>query len=189
MLVGVRLTDPVLTPHGFRFELRGAGRSSGGSFAWGEYVRGDRRLELHFRRSLGLVTYHVGDMTVGHESYMRALDVGVRENRYPGFSEDPLDGFRHLADDLDRFCADFLSGDASVLREAAAGEASRTGERHLSLQAQYVGDGRKRKEARRQFHGHAYEQVVRLLEDLRYPELLTNSERRMLEIARHRAAG
>ncbi len=32
------------------------------------------------------------------------------EDKYPGFSPDPLDGFKHLACDLKRFCIDFLSG-------------------------------------------------------------------------------
>jgi hypothetical protein len=40
---------------------------------------------------------------------MRAL--GCRkESAYPGFSADPLDGFRRLASDLERFGDEFLKG-------------------------------------------------------------------------------
>ena len=75
LLAGVELLDELLAPHGFRFEFRGADRGSGGEFAWGEYVRGERRLELHFRYSLGLVAYRVGGLWIAHEPYLRALGV------------------------------------------------------------------------------------------------------------------
>ena len=79
------ILEPVLSPHGFRFEFRDAGKGAGGFFAWGEFVRRDRRLELHYRLSLGLVMYHALGKKVSHEAYMREL--GRWENhRYPGFS-------------------------------------------------------------------------------------------------------
>src|SRR5208283_2251673 len=53
--------------------------------------RVDRSLELHFRHSLGLVTYRVGRISLAHEDYMWAV-VGQRSaTHYPGFSTDPLD--------------------------------------------------------------------------------------------------
>lgn len=104
--------------HGFRFQFREEGRGAGGNFASGEFVCEDRRLELHFRGSLGLVRYHVGDQSASHESYMREL--GVWDQRhYPGFSEDPAAAFHDLAHDLG-LAHDFLSGPATVLRTAAA---------------------------------------------------------------------
>ena len=37
--------------------------------------------------------------------------VGAKgSNQYPGFSSDPIDGFRHLAHDLGKFCQSFLAG-------------------------------------------------------------------------------
>jgi hypothetical protein len=41
---------------------------------------------------------------------MRALLGKNGGSQYPGFSEDPLDGFRDLSYDLSHFCGDFLSG-------------------------------------------------------------------------------
>jgi hypothetical protein len=105
---GCDILDAVLVPHGFQFVLRDAGQSSGGDFAWGEYVRGDRRLALHFRASLGLVAYYAGDMNVSHEWFVRA--VRGAPGAYPGFSDDALDGFRHLRHDLEACGGPFLRG-------------------------------------------------------------------------------
>jgi len=116
---GREILDPLLTTHGFGFVVEASGRSSGGEFASGEYVRGDRRLELHFRHSLGLVRYHVGPISMTHGDYMRALG-REGQHRYPGFSQDPLDAFRDLRSDLEAFCGDFLAGAGDRFQEAAA---------------------------------------------------------------------
>lgn len=117
MRAGRNIVGAVLEPHGFEYRPGWAGRSSGGNSDSGEFVRGDRKVELHFRHSLGLVRYHIGAVSISHEDYMR--HTGHRsEAKYPGFSSDPLDGFRHLADDLQAFCADFISGDGEALLAA-----------------------------------------------------------------------
>jgi hypothetical protein len=107
---GCKILDDVLNPHGFFLVEGASGNSSGGNFASGEYIKGDRGLEIHLRYSLGLVTYHVGHLSLTHESYMRTLLGKNGGNQYPGFSDDPLDGFRHLSYDLSQFCGDFLNG-------------------------------------------------------------------------------
>jgi hypothetical protein len=106
---GRRILEPVFGPAGFAFVVGSSGHGSGGYFASGAFERPGRRLELHFRYSLGLVTYHVGAMSLDHRQYMRALG-HERDAAYPGFSSDPLDGFRHLRSDLARFGAEFLEG-------------------------------------------------------------------------------
>ena len=107
---GRAILDPLLTKHGFVWVSGVSGSSSGGQFASGQYLRANRRLEIHFRHSLGLVTYHVGPHRVQHAEYMRALLGSAGGNQYPGFSKEPLDAFRHLAHDLRRFCGTFLDG-------------------------------------------------------------------------------
>jgi hypothetical protein len=112
---GARELESVLCPHGFEFVQIAAGPSSGGPFASGEYRRADRRLELHVRRSLGLVTYHVGRDGLSHEELMRAVFAAIggrHTSEYPGFSSDPIDGFRHLAGDIRRFGQSFTRGTA-----------------------------------------------------------------------------
>jgi hypothetical protein len=109
----------LLGPAGFEFVETEDGESSGGDFASGEFRRGDRRLELHVRSSLGLVRYHFGDESLSHADLVRgvrALDRLSEEGAYPGFSEDPMAGFRHLRHDLDRFGGVFLRGGAKAFR-------------------------------------------------------------------------
>lgn len=38
---------------------------------------------------------------------------------YPGFSNELLDGFRHLKHDLENFCSDFLIGDVRKFKDFA----------------------------------------------------------------------
>src|SRR5271155_1569276 len=96
---GAAILESVLVPLGFQFRFGGDGKGSGGTYAWGDFARGDRRLEIQFRHSLGLVRYHLGTVSASHDSYMTEL--GVREKcKYPGYSDDFRDAFRDLAHDL-----------------------------------------------------------------------------------------
>ncbi len=116
---GVAELAEVLGPAGFEFVQTEDGDGSGGPFASGEFLRGDRRLELHVRSSLGLVRYHFGEESLSHEDLVRgvrALEAISTEGQYPGFSNDPMAGFRHLRNDIDRFGAIFLRGGAKAFR-------------------------------------------------------------------------
>jgi hypothetical protein len=116
---GVAELAGVLGPAGFEFVGTEEGADSGGAFAIGEFHRGDRRLELHARSSLSLVRYHFDEQSLSHEELVRgvrALEHISEEGKYPGFSEDPMAGFRHLRHDLDRFGGVFLRGGAKAFR-------------------------------------------------------------------------
>jgi len=67
-----------------------------------------------------MVTYHVGESSVEHISYMRVLLGPHGNNQYPGFNADPLNAFRGLANDLGRFCSVFLSGSDSEFEVIAS---------------------------------------------------------------------
>jgi hypothetical protein len=115
---GVAELGEVLGPAGFEF-IQTEGADSQGPFASGEFFRGDRRLELQVRASLGLVRYHFGDESLSHEDLVRgvrALEGISAAGQYPGFSQDPMAGFRHLRHDLERFGAVFLRGGAKAFR-------------------------------------------------------------------------
>lgn len=107
---GTEILDPVLSESGFKYCEEGAGKSSGGDYARGRYVKDDRILEIHFRHGLGLVTYHMGPESIRHEVYMRALLGRTGGNHYPSFASDPMTGFRDLRYDLENFGSDFLKG-------------------------------------------------------------------------------
>jgi hypothetical protein len=117
---GVKMLDPVLRRYGFLFSEVESGLSSGGSFASGAFRRDNRVLELHFRHSLGLIRYPLCAASISHEDYMWSVLGKPFLSHYPGFSNDPLDGFRHLALDLDEYGKDFLTGsDAAFLQHIA----------------------------------------------------------------------
>ena len=116
---GARELAETLGPAGFEFVLLQSGRSSGGMFASGEFRKGDRRLELHFRWSLGLVVYHVGGDSLAHDDFVRAMQSteGIQGTReYPGFSDDPQAAFRGLRADLECFGRVFISGTTDEFR-------------------------------------------------------------------------
>ena len=140
LLEGVEILENVLLPEGFVFRFGGEGKGSGGQAAWGDFIREGRRLELHFRWSLGLVRYHIGTQGAYHESYMRELGVWG-QCRYPGFSDDPLNAFRGLAHDL-LLADDFVCGSGNILKQAARKEAALEAERTKDLSAAYGGDRR-----------------------------------------------
>lgn len=121
---GVAILDPILAPHGYAYEDGVADRGSGGPFARGAFVRGHRRLEFSARFALGEVLYRVGRHALSHEDYMRVA-AGRGKHRYPGFSDDALDGFRDLAADLEAFGQIFLRGDDQSFTDIA-NEAERT---------------------------------------------------------------
>jgi hypothetical protein len=116
---GVAKLAEVLGPAGFAFASTEEDPGTGDLSALAEFRRGDRRLELQFHRGLSLVRYHFGDQSLSHDELvrgMRGLEGIAAEAQYPGFSDDPADGFRHLRVDLERFGAIFLSGGAKAFR-------------------------------------------------------------------------
>ena len=188
LLSGVAILDGVLGSHGFVFQYRGDGRSSGGTYAWGEYVCGDRRLELHFRHSLGLVKYWLGKLAVSHEAYMTALGVR-RQAAFPSVSKDPLEAFGHLAHDLERFGDDFLRGQGRVLAAAADAEAREVEARTKAATALSTGAHDKIEEAREAFKDGKWDEVVRLLGTSSRAGQLPEGDKRRLEIAKRRLKG
>ena len=115
---GSEILKPLMIKNGFQFSVDGKGQSSGGNFAFGSWTKNDRKLEYHFRHSLGLVEYSLGAKSIAHEFFLWALTGEKRKAKYPGSSEDPLDGFRRLFNDLIQFCVAFLSGSDTELQKA-----------------------------------------------------------------------
>jgi hypothetical protein len=110
LALGSGLLEPLFLKHGFAYRTLDAGSSSGGPFASGEFRKDNRWLELHFRHSLGMVTYHLGSRSMSHQEYMRSVLGRAYASHYPGFSSDPIDAFRHLYLDLGEHGAVFLEG-------------------------------------------------------------------------------
>ena len=148
---GVAILDPALTPHGFVFRFEDAGCSSGGSYAWGQYVRDDRSLHLHHRLGLGIIEYRIGDLCIGHEDYLKFLGVENQSELLWTPLESGLDRYRALHSDLERFCSDFVLGRAVDWTAAATADGQRRAEQQRQYQARCVGDDRKRQSAHELF--------------------------------------
>jgi hypothetical protein len=182
---GAPAVAEVLAPHGFKFRFRESGASSGGPFASGDFVRGDRRLELHVRHGLALVRYHFGPHSASHDYYMKELGI-FNQCEYPGFPNDPLNPFVRLAHDL-RFAGEFISGDARLLLRASERERATMAECDGRDWQGYVGDLRTLERMRDAFRSGAYDQVVQLAGTLTLPDKMTIAQRRMVELAKARS--
>src|SRR5258705_2617774 len=106
---GGELLSPVLVPYGFVYQAGEVDRGSGGLYAHGGSHERTVRWNSACGHALGEVRYRVDAATLLHEDFARAA-VERGQARYPGFSDDPLDGFRALATDLVRFGSVFLAG-------------------------------------------------------------------------------
>ncbi|MGA9884143.1 MAG: hypothetical protein WBQ34_10530 [Candidatus Acidiferrales bacterium] len=116
---------------------------------------------------------------------MRELNVWDR-CQYPGFSGDLMDAFARLAHDLG-FAEDFLEGSGTVLRQAAVKEAATLAAAHADQMRANVGDKRKIIQLRQCFREKKYSEVVRLAGELKFPDGISKSERRIVEIAQKRS--
>ena len=117
---------------------------------------------------------------------MAALGVGGRA-QYPRVAEDPLAAFHDLAHDLKELTiSDFLEGSGEILRREAARVSADAPRGQREYMAQAAGDVSKREHARERFRAGDYATVRALLEGFQYPDLATEVERRMLEVARAR---
>jgi len=115
-------------------------------------------------------------------------ELGVQEHcLYPGFSDDPRDAFLGLAHDL-TLADDFLTGSGALLQKASIKESSDDATRNADLLAGYVGDKRKVEHLRNLFRDGKYADVVAEFNSLKYPGRLSESERKMVEMARSKLA-
>ena len=105
---GRAILEPPLLAAAFRFESSGEAKGRRGPFARAAFVRGARCLEFSVRRGLGEVVYRQGAINAPHE--LLVLSLRGHRGAYPGFSDDPLDGFRRLRADLEVPLELFLSG-------------------------------------------------------------------------------
>jgi hypothetical protein len=184
LLAGTAILDPILTPHGFAFEFRAEGDIAGESFAWGEYVQGERSLELHYRDSLNAVNYFGAGGKASHETYMRELGFWGH-HRYPGGSAESLGAFHDLAHDL-RHALDFLSGDAQILAAAAEKEAHHAARELRKLKALYMGDGDRVDAIEAHFQARRYPELLEVFAQLKFPDLLEEPHLGMVNEARQR---
>lgn len=185
LLDGVKILSTYLEPLGFHFKLLGTGQSSGGHFAYGQFICGDREIELHYRWSLGLVSYKVGNLVLGHEDYINLLDKHG-QNKYPNFSDEPNDAFKCLKFDLENLMEDFAKKNAILFRQKALEKVFEI-EKQQAIKNNadkkiYSGDQRIIDQAKVEFKNGNYLQVDKLKRQIQHPALLTTTEKKIFEL-------
>lgn len=185
LINGAKILSSYLDSLDFRFKLIETGHGSGGDFAHGQFINDDKTIDLHFRLSLGLVTYKIDDLSLSHEDYIDL--VGKHgQNKYPNFSNDPLDAFHCLALDLKDLLNDFTENNAVVFRQKAKDKIKDLNKnqdlKNNANKKVYSGDQRIIDQIRTEFKNGNYLQVDKLKSQIKNPELLTATEIRLFEI-------
>jgi hypothetical protein len=186
---GIEVLNPFLNHVGYQFQFEQDGTGSGGHYAYGRFINGDRSIELHQRWGLGIVNYQIGDLAIDHSSYLAGLGVD-RDSHYLWLRlELGIERYNGLLQDLQEFCDDFLTGDADQWRKIAMAhaEAEKADQFHRELGC--VGDERKIQQAREAFRIKEYARVVKLLESVESPDALSEPQQNMLELSRNRRFG
>ena len=118
MAAGRAVLEPVLAPHGFRFESLEVGRSGGGAYTIAHFFRGARSVELHVRQALTDVVYRVGPAALPHADYMRLVVPSGKQACWQARGGEPMQAFRDLRADLADYGSDFMTSDDATLRDA-----------------------------------------------------------------------
>ena len=192
---GVKTLSPYLEPLGFKFELKGTGKGSGGHFAYGHFIKKGglfgktKRIELHFRWSLGLVGYYLGNLALSHQDYIDLVSK-QGQNKYPNFSGNPQDSFHCLLWDLQHLLNDFTENDAVIFKERAPKRIDEIKQQQEIInqadKKKYSGDQRLIDQAKKEFRKGNYMQVDKLRQQLQYPELLSATEKKLFELNNER---
>lgn len=181
---GVAILAPSLENHGFAYSVESHGSGSGGPFACGIFARGSHTLSLHHRWGLGIVTFAFDGLVVPHADYVAFIEVAEISKLLWTPLSAGMDRYHALSFDLENLCTDFTMGDASMLVGAAQEYSLRMAHLNFQHNAEAVGDTEKRRLARDAFRNKQYDVVIELLDSVIFPELFTDSEARLLDIAR-----
>ena len=191
LLDGVKILSVYLEPLGFKFQLKETGQGSGGHFAYGHFIKSgglfgkQRKIELHFRWSLGLVGYFIDDLALSHQDYVDLLD-RHGQNKYPNFSDNSQDAFHCLLWDLKNLLNDFTEHGAAIFKMKAPDRIKELEKQQQILnqadKKRYSGDQTLIEKAKIEFKKGNYEQVDKLRKQLQHPELLTKTENKLFEL-------
>ena len=185
LLEGVKILSTYLEPLGFQFKLNGTGNSSGGHFAHGNFYCGDREIMMHYRWSLGLVSYKVGNLVLGHEDYIDLIDKHG-QNKYPNFSNESTDAFNCLRFDLENLLNDFTENNAIQFREKAPEKImaiNKIQEIKKNVYKKNIsGDRQIIEQAKAEFKNGNYNLVDDLKKKIQHLDLLTETEKKIFEL-------
>ncbi len=180
---------PFFESHGFSVSRGEPYRDKEGAFFSARFFRSPRSVAITHLYSVGPVIYSIGEFSVEHSFYTGALGVSSTA-QFPSFADDSTSGYPALLHDLDTVLSPFFAApDADFVAIAARYmEQQRQLHEHDTRDLNYrsTQEPRLKAQARDLFFRGRYQEVVQLESQIRYPELLTNSERQLFALARKR---
>ena len=124
-------------------------------------------------------------MILSHEDYVDLVDKRG-QNKYPNFSDNPLDAFHCLLFDLRELLYDFTEKNAIIFRQKAEIKIKELDKNQVlksnADKKVYSGDQRIIDQIKIEFKNGNYSQVDKLKLRIQNPELLTAPEKRLLRL-------
>lgn len=187
---GIAIVSPFFVSRGYSLTILDAFTDKEGVYYSARFSRSIRAVSFTHLYSLSAITYTLGDAFIEHTAYTAAL--GVAESAYfPSFADDSVSGYRAWLDDLQSIIEPYFSGSESGFIHLATAymiEEAKQHERDTQHQNYHaVQEPLLKARARTLFQQRRYAEVMRLEEQIRFPELLSRSERLFFQIARERA--
>ena len=164
-------------------------RDNEGIYYSARFHQSPRSVGVTHLYSLGPVIYSIGEFSVEHSFYTEALAVSSVA-LFPSFADDSTSGYPALLHDLQTVLSPFFTApDADFIAIASRYmEQQRQQHEHDTRDLNYrsTQEPRLKARARDLFFQRRYQEVVHLESQIRYPELLSNSERQLFALARKR---
>jgi hypothetical protein len=186
---GLAKVSPFFDSLGFSLSRAEPYSDKAGTSYSARFIRSSRSVELNHLYSLGPVIYSNREFSVEHTFYIQALGVTATA-QFPSFADDSISGYPALLHDLQNLLSPFFTG--------PEGEFIAIAERYMQEQQQQQeydardlayhsrGEHRLKARARELFRQGRYDEVGQIESQIRFPELLTESERKIFALARNR---
>lgn len=186
---GLAQLVPFFDSLGFSLFRAEPSRDKDGTSYSARFVRPPRAVEVSHLYSLGPVIYSIGKFSVEHTYYILALGASAAA-QFPSFVDDSISGYPALLHDLQELLTPFFTGpeDDFIAIAARYTEEQRQRQEHDSRELTYhsTGEDRLKTRVRDLFRQGRYQEVVQLESEIKFPELLTDSERQLFSLARKR---
>jgi len=186
---GLSQIRPFFDAIGFSTTLAEPCRDKEGTYYSARFVRPPRSVSISHLYSLGPVIYFISEFWVTHTSYTKALGVSSVAH-YPSYEDDSLSGYPALLHDLETVISPFFTGPEQDFIAIASGFMEQQRQQHAhdtrDLMYRSTQEPRLKAQARELFFQGRYQEVVRLESQIRFPELLSDSERQLFALARKR---
>lgn len=186
---GLGLLVPFFDKRGYSLSHPKPHRDKEGTYYFAHFSRPPRTVELTHLYSLGPVTYRIRDCCIEHVQYLAALGVAGAAH-YPSYADDSQSGYRALLNDLEELLLPFFVGAehefVSIARADMGYREQLQTEDKRMFNYRYSLDPGLKTEARELFRQGRYQEVIQIEEKLRFPEFISEPERRLFALARKR---